>query len=232
MKPQLQIQEGVVFRNATIRQTVRLSIGTEELLRLRLSNAFGSEPLTIVQTTLALATKNESGTTEIQSQTIQNASFGGSGSITIPAGAPMVSDAINFGFPVHSNTVLTISIFLEAGHDARCVTTHPGSRTTSYFTKGNRVSEGDFNRLVVSQTDHWWVKIVLYHKGIPLRQYYNFCVLLYKASDSDIGTTLVVSKYLHHKIRKSLLSLGTALRTADVVLLTAIPGTLIPLIQN
>lgn len=162
VKYQLQIQDGVVFRDTTIRQTVRLSVGTEKLLRIRLSNAFGSEPLTIVQTTLALATKNETGTVEIRSQTIQNVSFGGSESTSIPAGALMVSDAVNFGIPLQSNTVLSISMFLEAGHDARCITTHPGSRTTSYFTKGNRVSEGDFNRLVVKQTDHWWVEIVLY----------------------------------------------------------------------
>ncbi|KAH8124790.1 SGNH hydrolase-type esterase domain-containing protein [Trichoderma asperelloides] len=150
------IQENVVFRNTTIRQTMRVSIGTEKLLRIRLSNAFGSEPLTIAETTLALATKNESGTTEIESQTIQNVTFGGSGSTTIPARTLMVSDNISFGFPLQSNTVLTISFFLEAGHNAECITTHPGSRTTSYFTKGNRVSEGDFNHLIVRQTDHWY----------------------------------------------------------------------------
>lgn len=171
MELQLQIQENVVFRNTTIRQTMRVSIGTEKLLRIRLSNAFGSEPLTIAETTLALATKNESGTTEIESQTIQNVTFGGSGSTTIPARTLMVSDNISFGFPLQSNTVLTISFFLEAGHNAECITTHPGSRTTSYFTKGNRVSEGDFNHLIVRQTDHWWVKTAFFFvlKKFPLR---------------------------------------------------------------
>lgn len=67
----------------------------------------------------------------------------------------MVSDAVNFGFPLNSNTVLSISIFFEAGQDAQCIVTHPGSRTTSYFTKGNHVSEGDFNHLTVKQNDHW-----------------------------------------------------------------------------
>ncbi|KAL7930216.1 SGNH hydrolase-type esterase domain-containing protein [Trichoderma chlorosporum] len=150
------ILEGVGFRNTTIRQTLRLSIGTEKFLRIRLSNVFGCEALSIAQTRLALSAQNKSGTAEILSSTLQNISFGGSQSITIPAGALIVSDAVNFGFPLQSNTVLSISIFLEAGHDERCITTHPGSRTTSYFTKGNRVSEEDFSRFAVKQTDHWY----------------------------------------------------------------------------
>ncbi|PON26670.1 GDSL-like Lipase/Acylhydrolase [Trichoderma gamsii] len=150
------IQEGVAFRNTTIRQTIRMSIGTENFLRIRLSNAFGSEPLSIAQTTLALATENRSGIPGIQLQTIQNVTFDENESTTIPAGALMVSDVINFGFSLQSQTVLSISIFIEAGHNAQCITAHPGSRTTSYFIKENRVLEGDFNRLNVKQTDHWY----------------------------------------------------------------------------
>ncbi|KAK1239798.1 hypothetical protein MKX08_007240 [Trichoderma sp. CBMAI-0020] len=150
------IQEGVAFRNTTIRQTVRLSIGTEMFLRIRLSNTFGSEPLSIAHTTLALATENQSGIPEIQLQTIQTVTFDGSESTTIPAGALTVSDAINFGFNLQPRTVLSISIFIETGHNAQCITAHPGSRTTSYFIKGNCVFERDFNRLTVKQTDHWY----------------------------------------------------------------------------
>lgn len=158
MKSQLQIKEGVAFRNTTIRQTVRLSIGTEKFLRIRLSNAFGSAPLSITQSTLALATENLSGSPEIQLQTIQTVTFDGSESTTIPAGALMVSDAVDFQSILQPQTVLSISIFIEAGHNAQCITAHPGSRTTSYFIKGNRVFEGDLNRLIAKQTDHWFVK--------------------------------------------------------------------------
>ncbi|UKZ69566.1 uncharacterized protein TrAtP1_010572 [Trichoderma atroviride] len=150
------IQEGVAFRNTTIRQTVRLSIGTEKFLRIRLSNAFGSESLSIAHTTLALATENQSGIPEIQPQTIQTVTFDESESTTIPAGALMVSDAISFGVFLQPQTVLSISIFIETGHNAQCITAHPGSRTTSYFIKGNCVSERDFNRLIVKQADHWY----------------------------------------------------------------------------
>jgi hypothetical protein len=208
----------VVFCNTTIRQTVRLSIGTEKLLRIRLSNAFGLGPLTITQTTLALATNNESGTTGIQPQTLTSVSFDGNESTTIPAGAQIVSDAVNFGFPLQSNTVLSISIFLEAGQNARCVTTHPGSRTTSYFTKGNRVSERDFNHLAVQQTDHWWVKVAL-------------CSSLCKAANSDIGTISVGLKFLHHEMRELLRSSATASRTVDAALRMATLGMLMLLNQ-
>jgi hypothetical protein len=149
----------MAFGNTTIRQTIRLSIGTAKFLRLRLSNAFGSEPLSIAQTTLALATDNQSGTSEIQLESIQTVTFDDSESTTIPAGALIVSDAISFGFSLQPQTVLSISIFFETGHNARSITTHPGSRTTSYFTKGNRVFEEDFNGFIFKQIDHWFVII-------------------------------------------------------------------------
>ncbi|KAL7917062.1 SGNH hydrolase-type esterase domain-containing protein [Trichoderma austrokoningii] len=150
------VQEGVAFRNTTIRQTVRLSIGTEKFLRIRLSNAFGFEPLSIAQATIALVAENQSGIPGIQLQTIQIVSFDGSESTIIPAGALVVSEAINFGVPLQSHVVLSISIFFKTGHNARCVTAHPGSRTTSYLARGNRVFEQDFNRLAIKQTDHWY----------------------------------------------------------------------------
>lgn len=156
LPPDNFIQDGVAFRNTTIRQTVRLSIGTEKFLRIRLSNAFGTEPLSIAQTTLALATENQSGSPYIQLQSIQTVTFDGSESTTIPAGALMVSDAVDFGTKLQPQTVLSISIFIETGHNAQGITAHPGSRTTSYFIKGNRVFEEDFNCLIVKQTDHWY----------------------------------------------------------------------------
>lgn len=200
-----------------------MSIGTENFLRIRLSNAFGSEPLSIAQTTLALATENRSGIPGIQLQTIQNVTFDENESTTIPAGALMVSDVINFGFSLQSQTVLSISIFIEAGHNAQCITAHPGSRTTSYFIKGNRVLEGDFNRLNVKQTDHWLVKN-MFSKILPVVMGRNFCVFVCTASDCGTGITSVVSRPLRHGIREPLLSLEIALRTADVALLMATPG--------
>lgn len=59
----------------------------------------------------------------------------------------MISDAISFGVSLQSHTVLGINIFFKIGYNVRCITAHPGSRTTLYFTKVNRVLEQDFTRL-------------------------------------------------------------------------------------
>ncbi|KAJ5150820.1 uncharacterized protein N7482_010072 [Penicillium canariense] len=150
------VEQNIVFGNSTLRQTMRISIGTEKCLRIRLSNAFGTEPLTITRTTLALAGGNNSGIPVVEPRTLQRVTFSGDLSTTIPGGAHIVSDSIDFGFSIAPHTALSISIYIESGHQLNYITSHPGSRTTSYFTKGDHVTQEDFQNLAVEQADHWY----------------------------------------------------------------------------
>ncbi len=133
------------FADATLRQIVHVSMGGERL-RVRFSNAFGASPLTITSAHVALA----AGGSAIRPQSDKALTFGGQPSVTIPAGAPMISDPVDFNLPALSD--LAVTIYLRGAPDG--ITTHPGSRETSYLVAGNAVSAQTLPQ--ASQTDHWY----------------------------------------------------------------------------
>src|SRR5215472_15352525 len=92
------------IENQTVRERVRASIGGSQI-RLRFSNEFGSSPLLIGAATVAIPIDASS----IKKESIQNVTFGGSGSREIPAGAPVLSDPINF--PLTPGAEISISIY-------------------------------------------------------------------------------------------------------------------------
>ncbi len=77
------------FHNQTVREIVRVSIGGQRI-RIRLSNEYGSRPVPIQSIHVALA--NVDGT--IQTASDRPVTFGGLRSVTLLAGAPMLSDSI------------------------------------------------------------------------------------------------------------------------------------------
>ncbi|HEX3421236.1 MAG TPA: SGNH/GDSL hydrolase family protein [Candidatus Udaeobacter sp.] len=90
--------------NQTVRERVRTSIGGSQI-RLRFSNEFGSSPLIIGAATVATPKDASS----IKEESIQDVTFGGRNSIEIPAGAPVLSDPINF--PLTLGAEISISIY-------------------------------------------------------------------------------------------------------------------------
>ena len=94
----------VNIEDQTVRERVRVSIGGARIC-IRLSNEFGSTPLLIGSATVATATDPAS----VVRGSIQAVTFGGHDSITIPAGAPILSDPV--AFPVTSGTEISISLY-------------------------------------------------------------------------------------------------------------------------
>ena len=90
--------------NQTVRERVRASIGGTQI-RLRFSNEFGSSPLLIGAATVAIPTNAST----IKEESIRNVTFEGRNSIEIPAGAPVLSDAIRF--PLAPGAEIGISIY-------------------------------------------------------------------------------------------------------------------------
>ena len=74
----------------TVREHVRVSIGGTRI-RLRLSNECGSSPVVVGRVTVAVASSPES----VISNSIHVVTFDGRTSITIPPGAPALSDAVD-----------------------------------------------------------------------------------------------------------------------------------------
>src|ERR1700730_9074879 len=82
-KPLLNIED------QTVRERVRVSIGGAQVC-IRLSNEYGSPPLLVGSTTVAVP----SDSTSVRPGSIHTITFGGSNSVTIPAGAPVLSDPV------------------------------------------------------------------------------------------------------------------------------------------
>lgn len=131
--------------NCTLRQIVHVSAGGS-WLRVRFSNAFGRTPLTITSAHIALAGSGS----EILPQSDRELTFSHSATVTVPAGAPIYSDPIQFHLP--ALTSLAITIHLDSMPDG--VTVHPGARATSYLQPGNEVSAPALPNAL--RVDHWY----------------------------------------------------------------------------
>lgn len=130
----------------TLRQVVHVTLGGGEL-RLRLSNEFGSTPLSLDSVHIALPAAP--GT--IRPETDHPLTFSSKASVTIPEGALMFSDPIAFAIPPLSDLVVT----LRASKVPEGITGHPGSRETSYLVVGEQVSAATLTAPVT--TDHWYI---------------------------------------------------------------------------
>lgn len=156
-----------VLHDSTLRQTVRVSVGGHRL-RLRFSNAFGGTALPITAVTVALPAGGQAGVSAVRPGTTRRVSFHGRPSVAVPVGAQMVSDPLDF--PVAARANLTVTVYLADGQRSLEVTSHPGSRTTSYLVAGNHVDAADLPG--ATRTDHWYflsgVEVVADAGGVVL----------------------------------------------------------------
>jgi lysophospholipase L1-like esterase len=144
-------QDAAVLVDATVRQTVRASIGGRQL-RLRFSNAFGNVALPITKVAIALPAGGQAGVSGIEPDSSRTVTFGGRSSVVIPAGAQMVSDPLAFDLAARSN--LSVTIYLAQGQASTNITSHPGSRTTSYLLAGDHVEDPDLP--AAASVAHWY----------------------------------------------------------------------------
>jgi lysophospholipase L1-like esterase len=136
-------------KNATLRQVIRLSIGGDKV-RVRLSNAFGTQPLTIKAAHLAVSAALDSA--RIDPATDRALTFSGRAEVTIPAGADYWSDPV--ALKVAPLTSLAVSLRYDAAPSVQ--TGHPGSRATSYVMAGDHVADAD---LPGAKTATQWFQI-------------------------------------------------------------------------
>jgi lysophospholipase L1-like esterase len=135
------------LRDATLRQIVHLSIG-DAALRIHISNAFGSEPLHLAGVHIARP-QTPSGSA-IDPATDRAVLFAGNPTLTIPAGAELLSDPLDFMVPPLSD--LAVSIHYQVPPTVE--TGHPGSRATSYVVAGDQTAAATL--LTPRAIDHWY----------------------------------------------------------------------------
>ncbi len=110
--------------NATLRQIVRVSTGGQ-VVRLRLSNAFGRTALVVASAELALPTD---GTATGPAPAVA-LKFGGQDGVTVPAGAVILSDPVALALPALAD----VAINLRLQDVPEAITGHPGARATSWW---------------------------------------------------------------------------------------------------
>ncbi|MFJ8595204.1 SGNH/GDSL hydrolase family protein [Streptomyces sp. NPDC093598] len=140
-----------VFADATLRQTLRVSVGGR-FTRIRLSNAFGGTDLPITAVSVALPADGRAGADAIVPGSTRRVTFGGRAGIDIAKGAQAVSDPLEFEVRPGSN--LTVTLYLADGQASGSITSHPGSRTTSYMLAGDHLDDSDLPG--ATAVDHWY----------------------------------------------------------------------------
>lgn|GEM_PF-179245 len=129
------------FDQQTLRQIVRTTVGGDAV-RIRLSNVFGTQPVTVSNVQIA----RHSGEASVDASTSRALTFGGQPTVTLPPGGEAYSDRIAFNVPAQSD--VAVSFYLP---NATTITTgQPAGARGTYVTAGN--VSGNAKITVTSQT--------------------------------------------------------------------------------
>jgi lysophospholipase L1-like esterase len=112
----------------TLREVVHVSIGGE-MLRVRFSNLYGTDPLVIGAAQIAQTLKGAA----VVAGSGKPLTFHGQPSVSIPPGALVVSDGVQFKFAPLAD--LTVSFYLPSPSGP--ITEHQLGNATSYHAPGN-----------------------------------------------------------------------------------------------
>jgi lysophospholipase L1-like esterase len=142
----------VPLANSTLRQFVRTTIGGKHL-RVRFSNAYGTDPVSIHAAHVALsAGAGSAGNGDINPATDRTLTFQGAPGTVIPAGEAVFSDPIALDLPAITNVAVSIHF---GKISATTINGHPGSRTTSFIVPSNAVSAASLP--TATKTAHWYI---------------------------------------------------------------------------
>jgi lysophospholipase L1-like esterase len=151
------------LNNQTIRQVLHLSAGGTRL-RVRLTNEYGSKPLTIGAATIARVKADGS----VDRASLRKLTFSGKPSAVIPASAPLLSDPIDL--PVQALSDLSLSLYFP--EDTGLCTCHqlavqdgfvsaPGEFSASDFTPAQTVQSRAFVSGIEVEVPHGKTIVVL-----------------------------------------------------------------------
>jgi lysophospholipase L1-like esterase len=119
------------FADVTLRQVVRISGGGRRV-RIRFTNEYGTAPFTIGAAQVGLAVQGGG----VQPGSERVLTFSGAPAVTVPAGAPILSDPVDL--PVPALAKLSISLYLP-GRVETC-TCHDPALETGWTIPGDAVA--------------------------------------------------------------------------------------------
>ena len=139
------LPSGPEITNQTIRQVVRPSLGGEAI-RLRISNELGTSDLVIGAAHVALPGNIDPATDKV-------VTFGGRPSITLPPGAPALSDPIEISVSPLDSVAVSLFVPRNTGPAA----THPLGRATAYIAAGDQTAAGAMEDVDTSSTARYFL---------------------------------------------------------------------------
>ena len=131
--------------NRSVRQVVKVSIGGD-MIRLKLSNIYSTEPVVI--RSIYIAHAQDSFT--IAPKSAKYLKFSNQYKVTIPAGKSITSDAL----PYNLKPLQRLAITINYTSAPTVPTVHMGSRTTSYIMKGVTNAHSNFEKAF--RENHWY----------------------------------------------------------------------------
>ncbi|WP_086824929.1 SGNH/GDSL hydrolase family protein [Streptomyces sp. NRRL B-24572] len=133
------------FDDQTVRQTVRVTTGGTRA-RIELTNRYGSTPLRITGATVARTAEGGA----VRPGSVRALTFGGRGSVTIPAGDTLLSD----GVPFRTGALESVTVTLYLAGPTGPATFHHFAGATSYRAAGDH--RADVAGTAFTETDSSW----------------------------------------------------------------------------
>lgn len=139
---------GGPYTDKTVRNLVHTSIAGSGV-RVRLSNAFGTVPVTFDSVYLG---RQSSGAALVAGSN-REVTFGGQASVTVPKGAEVLSDPVS----VTVAAAVTLAVSVHVSGDTGEVTGHSDAQQDSFYSDGNTASSEAATSYVYGTTSWFWV---------------------------------------------------------------------------
>lgn len=136
------------FTDQTVRMVVRITSGGTAL-RVRLSNTFGTEPLTIAAGSVGLQGQGAG----VAHGTMLPLTFGAEASVTIPVGADAYSDSV--GLAVSPGEDVTISLYVS--DPTGPATRHRLATATTWVAQGDHATDEAPAAFTTTYTSWFWL---------------------------------------------------------------------------
>ncbi|MFE2728580.1 RICIN domain-containing protein [Kitasatospora sp. NPDC059327] len=138
---------GNAVQDRTYRLIVRTSTGGSAV-RIRLSNAFGTQPVTFGDVRMGLRSSGAA----VASGSNRPLTFGGATSVTVPAGGTLYSDPL--GITVGAGSDLAVSLYVQRASGT--VTGHDAAMQTSYVAPQGNHAGGEAGAAFTQTVTSWF----------------------------------------------------------------------------
>jgi lysophospholipase L1-like esterase len=135
--------------NDSVRNLVHTTVGGQEA-RVRLSNVYGTAPVTMGRVTLAVAAAPDAP--DAVPGSMRTLTFGGTPSVTIPVGAEVLSDPVRLAVPEDGDLLVTVFTPQPSGP----VTEHPRAYQTSFLATDGDHSADEAGGAFTQRTGAWY----------------------------------------------------------------------------